>query len=91
MKRLMVSCVVLFIVGCAAPGPIKNIIRDEQFSGYKMQLEQLEKDYLQKKISYVQYLEDKKRIEEDYQKQIDGRRDLIQNQNTPSAATEMVP
>ncbi len=91
MKCLMLCVGLLFAAGCASQGPIKSIIRDQQFSEYKTTLEQLEKDYLKKKLSYAEYLQQKKRVEENYQQKIDARQALIENQNMPSAATEMVP
>ncbi|MCB9756824.1 MAG: hypothetical protein H6753_00190 [Candidatus Omnitrophica bacterium] len=91
MKLFLIGIGFLFILGCSAQTPLKNIIRDRQFSEYNSTLEQLESDYLQKKISYAQYLEQKNRVEEDYQQKIDTRRNLIQNQNAPSAVSEMLP
>lgn len=91
MKKFIFCFCLVFVLGCAVQGPIKNIITDQQFAGYKAELEQLEKDYLHKKITYAQYLQEKKRVEEGYQKKIDARRDLIQNQNTPNPVSEMVP
>lgn len=80
---------ILFMAGCTSDGPIKDIIHDKQFSAYQADLDSLERDYLQKKLTYADYLQKKKIVEEDYQKKIDSRRNLIQNQ--PSVATEMVP
>lgn len=91
MKFFLISMSFLFVFGCSMQTPLKNIIRDRQFSEYRSTLEQLETDYLQKKISYAQYLEQKNRVEENYQQKIDSRRHLIQNQNAPSAVSEMLP
>ena len=91
MKRFMVCAGLLLAVGCTSDGSIRNIVRDQQFSEYKTTLEQLETDYLQKKLTYAEYLEQKKHVEEVYQKQIDSRRDLIRNQNEPGVRTEMAP
>jgi hypothetical protein len=91
MKYFLICVGFLFVVGCGAQMPLKNMVRDQQFGKYQAALEQLESDYLQKKISYAQYLEQKNRVEEDYQQKIDSRRNLIQNQNVPSAVSEMLP
>lgn len=82
MNRFVICAGLLFIVGCSSQGTIKDIIRDQQFSGYKVELEQLEKDYLQKKISYAEYLDKKKHVEEQYQRKIDTREQLLRNQNS---------
>lgn len=91
MKRIIFCVSLLIVSGCASQEPIRNILRDQQFSSYKEHLDQLERDYLQKKITYAEYLDQKKRVEEEYQKEIDDRRDLIQNQRPSAAPNEMLP
>lgn len=91
MQYVLICVGLLLITGCSASMPLNNIIQDQQFKQYQSALEQVESDYLRKKITYVQYLEQKNRIETDYQRQIDSRRTMIQNQNAPSAVSEMLP
>ncbi len=91
MKKFIICAGILFIAGCATQEPIKNIIRDQQFSGYKAELDQLEKDYLKKDITYAEYLKEKKRVEDEYQQKIDDRQNLIENQNPSGSGIGMVP
>jgi hypothetical protein len=92
MKRFTLGAAILIFAGCsAATEPVGNMIRDKQFDQYKTTLDQLESDYLQKTITYAQYLEKKKAVEDEYQGKIDGRRELIQNHNEPKSAAEMAP
>ena len=91
MKRYLGIFSLLLIVGCSAADPVKNIIRDKEFATYSETLDQLESDYVQKKITYAEYLEKKQKVEDNYQQQIDSRRDIIQNHNEPKPATEMAP
>lgn len=91
MKRYAMVVALIFIVGCTAAEPVENIIRDKEFTSYRETLDQLESDYLQKKISYADYLEKKKNVENNYQQQIDSRRELIRNHNEPKPVIEMAP
>ena len=91
MKRYLWVVGLFFIIGCTASEPVQNIIRDKEFASYSETLDQLESDYLQKKISYADYLEKKKNVENNYQQQIDSRRELIRNQNDPRSVIEMAP
>ena len=89
MKRFIICAGLLILAGCASEGPVKNIIRDQQFADYQGTLDQLEHEYLHKKISYADYLEKKKRVEEQYQRQVETRREMIENAAPDRAGTEM--
>lgn len=91
MKRFIVGVLLLCVCGCAAEGKVSNIIRDQHFTEYKQTLDDLERDYLRKKISYADYLEQKKQVEEGYEKQISSRRDVVENQDPAPAALETAP
>lgn len=91
MKRCILCFAIILIAGCAATEPVQNIIRDKQFDRYKTTLDQLESDYLKKTITYAEYLEKKKIVEEQYQKQIDGRREILQDPGAQKSVSEMAP
>lgn len=91
MKCFILASAIMFAAGCATVDPMDDIIRDKQFHEYKSDLDQLESQYLQKQITYAEYLDKKKIVEETYQKEIDDRRQSIQSMNEPVAPGEMAP
>jgi hypothetical protein len=77
----------VFLAGCAAtterlesivddPG---TVLKDPDFSNYQQKLDDLEKQYLDKKITYAEYLERKKKIEEDYAQKTQEQKNAIEN------------
>ncbi len=88
MNRFILLVGILFVTGCSSIDPVKNIIRDPQFTDYQTTMDQLEKDYLHKKISYADYLTKKKHVEEEYQMHADSRREVIENKGELPQGTE---
>ena len=77
MKKIIWVVFIFILVGCSA-GKEKietyvdepqNILQDPGFATYREQLEAFEKQYLRKKITYAQYLEHKKELDEKYAKE----------------------
>lgn len=52
-------------------------IKDPHFAQYQEGLDALERDYLEKKITYAQYLEQKQALDEQYEKEIQQRDAVI--------------
>ncbi len=83
-KGMILFCLIL--MGCSAGAEkikhiIENpesIIQDTQFTEYRDQLDQLERDYLKKKITYSEYLEKKKEWEDLYTRQVEERKNIIE-------------
>ena len=78
MKNILVVLLSFLVVGCAEttqriesivddPG---TIFQDPGFANYEQKLNALEKRYLQKEITYAEYLEQKNQIEENYDREI---------------------
>lgn len=78
MKNILVVLLVVFFAGCAEtsqridsivddPG---TIFQDPDFAAYEQELNALEKQYLQKEITYAQYLEGRKQLEENYEREV---------------------
>jgi len=91
MKRFIFLLCVLCACGCTTEAKVSNIIRDPHFTEYKQDMDQLERDYLQKKITYADYLEQKKQVEEGYEKGVSFRREVVENKNAAPLAQEMAP
>ena len=86
-NRLIVLILVFLAGGCAStteriesivddPG---TILQDPGFANYQQKLDDLEKQYLQKKITYAEYLEQKNKIEEDYAKEVQKQKNSLEN------------
>lgn len=86
MKRLMAFYFVLIFLGCSYGSDKirtlinepETILRDPEYADYKESLDHLESDYLHKRISYAEYLEQKRQIEAGYDQEIKTRRDQIE-------------
>lgn len=89
MKHFIMWVGILIAAGCTTESPMTHIIRDKEFSQYQSTLDQLESEYLRKEISYADYLEKKKYVENSYQKQVDTRRTTIQDASSIRLNTEL--
>ena len=54
-----------------------TIIKDPHFAQYQQNLDSLESEYLAKKITYAEYLERKKELDEKYTKEVKERNEII--------------
>ena len=87
MKNLWIVLFVFFVAGCASTterlesmvDDPRTILQDPGFANYQQKLDDLEKQYLQKKITYAEYIEQKKKIEEDYSGEIQKQKDSLEN------------
>ena len=77
-----VFLLILLLAGCARSLETyvehpETILRDPHFEGYQENLDALESQYLNKKITYAQYLEQKKQLENTYNKEVRQREEII--------------
>ena len=85
MKRPIVVLLSLTLMGCAYKGQTletyieepDTILKDPHFASYQDQADSLEKDYLNKKITYADYVEQKKQLDEKYNKEVDHRESVM--------------
>ena len=77
------------IVGCTYAGERElrdyinepaTIVQDPHFGNYKEKLDALEKQYLEKEITYAQYLEQKTALDDQYTKEVEERNQKIMGQ-----------
>lgn len=82
----MLLVLVSVIAGCTYAGERElsdyinepsTIIRDPHFANYKEKLDALEKQYLEKQITYAQYLEQKTVLDDQYNKEVEERNQKI--------------
>jgi hypothetical protein len=78
MKNMFILLLVLLASGCAETHQRIDtivddpaaILQDPGFANYEQKLNALEKKYLQKEITYAEYLEEKKEIENNYEREV---------------------
>ena len=88
MNKLLCFCLVLFLAGCTTVGTeeVKNIVTDPHFAGYQRNMDELESFYLKGEINYADYLKKKKQMEDEYNKEVKQRENIITN-TTPENLT----
>ncbi len=88
-KKMMLLVLVSLIGGCTYAGERElsdyidepaTIVKDPHFGNYKDKLDALEKEYLEKKITYAQYLEQKAALDDQYNKEVEERNQKIMGQ-----------
>lgn len=89
VKKMMLLFLVSAIVGCTYAGERElrdyinepsAIVQDPHFGNYKERLDEVEKQYLEKAITYAQYLEQKTALDEQYNKEVGERTQKIMGQ-----------
>ena len=74
------------LVGCTYAGERElsdyinepsTIVQDPHFTNYKEKLDAVEKEYLEKKITYAQYREQKTALDDQYNKEVAERNQKI--------------
>jgi hypothetical protein len=79
MKKTMLVVSAIFMMGCSA-NYLENpqyIVKDPHFEGYQTKKDAIETRYLDKEITYAQYLEDVKALDQEYSKEVQHREDAI--------------
>ena len=88
-KKMLLLFLALVLVGCTYAGERElsdyidepaTIVQDPHFGNYKGKLDALEKEYLEKKITYAQYLEQKTVLDDQYNKEVAQRNQKIMGQ-----------
>ena len=78
MKKMTVVFMALFFFGCAYGGEqLETLVRDPHYAQYQEKLDALEKSYLHEQISYSEYIDKKKQLEDVYDKEVKEREDKI--------------
>lgn len=85
MKKNVAFCFILVMfLGCSyniekvITDPV-SILRDPHYAQYQKALDELESEYLQKNITYAEYLEKKNQLEEDYTREVQEREQEIES------------
>ena len=81
MKKSLVLMCVIMLFGCSygrdyLENPEK-FIRDPHFTEYKNNLDDLERSYLHKEITYAEYIEQKDKMDNQYTKEVQKRNSVI--------------
>ena len=85
MKNAVWLILFMALAGCTYEGkPLSSyfedpgsLIIDPHFEEYQKSLDDLESEYLQKKITYAEYTEKKKELDEKYTKEVKERNEAI--------------
>lgn len=79
MRILLIFLLVIFLTGCTYDEAkrLTTFMEDPHYAQYKKQLDSLEKSYLDKEISYAEYLRRKEQIDEQYTKEVQKRERII--------------
>ena len=81
MKKRGIIVYLLFIslMGCQYLEDPKSFFRDPHFTAYQEKRDALEREYLQKKISYDEYYNRRNELDEQYSKEVQEREDKIKS------------
>ena len=88
-RKYVMLIAAIFVAGCTYKGEQNletyidepaTILRDPHFTNYEQASEHLESQYLQKKISYAEYLEKKKELDDQYSKEVQKRDAIISSE-----------
>ena len=85
MNRIVIVLMVLALSGCTYTGqdPVKyleepqTIIQDPHFTQYKGKRDALESQYLNKEITYAEYVEQTKALDDQYNQEVEKREEII--------------
>ena len=83
MKKVIGLMAVLFLTGCGLEMQnkietlMKDPLKDQHYAQHQQALDDLEHEYLQKQISYTDYEQKKKELEDTYEKEVKMREEKI--------------
>lgn len=78
MKRFVMGILMLSLCGCTyGVREFKGIVSDPHYAQYQAQLDDLESSYLKGSLTYPEYLERKKVIDDNYAKEVQQREEKI--------------
>ena len=78
MKRLAGLILVLFLTGCTlGVEDMGSLMKDPHYAQHQQAIDDLEHAYLKKQISYTEYQQQKKELEDKYTAEVKIREDKI--------------
>ncbi len=78
MKRFAGLILVLFLMGCTfGVEDMESLMKDPHYAHNQQALHELEHAYLQKQISYTEYQQKKKELEDTYAKEVKMQEEKI--------------
>ena len=81
MRKMIVLYLIFLLWGCSyGTEKLKTLVTDPHYAGHQKDLDELEKSYLDGKLTYPQYLDKKKQLEDGYAKEVQTREEIIHPQ-----------
>ena len=81
MKRLAGLILILFLTGCTlGVEDMGSLMKDPHYAQHQQALDDLEHAYLKKEISYTEYQQKKKELEDKYTAEVKIREEKIRSQ-----------
>jgi len=78
MKNLIVFFLAVGLLGFAGCADnLETLIQDDAFHEYEQKLDSVEKAYLDKQITYAEYLEQRREIEDEYARDVQPEREAV--------------
>jgi hypothetical protein len=85
MKKIGIGLLMLSLLGCSQGGAgfqsmiddPRTILKDPHYAAYQQNLDDLERRYLRREITYVKYLEEKKQFDDTYDQEVKEREGII--------------
>ncbi len=77
-RKFFMAFVLITLIGCHYfPDDFERLMRDPHYTRYQQQLNELESSYLKGSLSYADYLEKKKQIDDTYTQEVQEREQII--------------
>lgn len=91
MRKWLLLFLVIIFSGCnsSPTQQLKTFISDPHYAQYQEKLDDLERQQLSGAISYAEYLERKRQLDQDYTKEVQKREQIIHGQQ-PGTADEVI-
>lgn len=88
MKKIILIIFIVGLMGCTYQGEKLNtyinepkyLIRDPHFARYTQERDELEKQYIEKKITYADYVEKRDALDLQYTKEVQERNNKISSE-----------
>lgn len=80
MNKMILGVIFLLAAGCSYLDDPKKILKDQHYVAYQEKLNTLESSYLKNEMTYAEYLEKKKDIDDMYTKEVQDRTAAIEGQ-----------
>ncbi len=81
MKKIIVFILICLCAGCSYGTKLgAKLIKDPHYAEYQEQAGELERTYLDGKMTYPEYLEKKKQLDDKYAQEVQEREETIHQQ-----------